>query len=102
MSQKIAMPSGRAIQPWEVLEMNLLSPGVKSLANNGYMSLIASKFSIIPSAFPSPSKQVDGVARQRVQLCLTLETPEAMGGKGGQEVTVDVTKAMCRRLRANI
>ena len=63
-SQKIAMLRGRALEPWDILEMDLLSLGVKSLDKNEYLLQVADKASRFPFAFPLPSKQADGVAWQ--------------------------------------
>lgn len=36
-SQRIAMYPGRAIQPYNVLDMDLMSPGDESLGSNEYL-----------------------------------------------------------------
>ena len=91
----------RALQPWDVLEMDFMSLGVKSLTNNEYLLLVVDKASRFPFAFPLPSKQADGVARQLLQLCLTFGVPKAIRCDGGKEFNAIVIQHLCRWLRAD-
>lgn len=94
------MLSARAIQPWKVLEMDLRSWGVRSLANSEYLVLVVDEASLFLFAFPLSSNQVNGVGRQLPRLCLTFEALIAVRPDRGQELTADVIQALCIRLRA--
>ena len=59
----------------------------------------ASKF---PFGFPLETKQVVGVARVLVELCLTYGVPKTVRCDGGSEFVAEVVKHLCRWLRANI
>ena len=96
------MLAGRAIQPWDVLEMDLMSLGVKSLSNNEYLLLVVDKASRFPFGFPLSSKQADGVARQLLQLCLTFGVPKAIRCDGGKEFDAVVIQHLYRWLKADI
>lgn len=82
------MLPGQAIQPWDVLEIDLMSPDVKSLANNECLPVVVEKASRFPLAFPSPSNQTDGMARQLLQWCITFGLPRAIRANGGWEFTL--------------
>ena len=101
-SQQIAMLPGRAIQPWEVIEIDLMSVGVESLSHNKYLLLVVDKASRFPFAYPLPSKQADGVARQLLELCLTLGVPKVIRSDGGGEFEARCIQHLCRWLRADI
>ena len=101
-SQQIAMLPGRAIQPWEVIEIDLMSVGVESLSHNKYLLLVVDKASRFPFVYPLPSKQADGVARQLLELCLTLGVPKVIRSDGGGEFEARCIQHLCRWLRADI
>ena len=101
-SQRIAMLPGRAIEPWEVLEVDLLRIGTPSLAGNKYLLLAVDKASKFPFAYPLPSKQAEGVARHLMQLCLTLGITKVIRRDGGGEFDARCIQHLCRWLRADI
>ena len=101
-SQKTAMMPGHPVEPWEVLEMDLLKMGATSLAGNSHLLLVVDKGSKFPFAFPIPSKEAEGVARHLLQLCLMFGVPHAVRTDGGGEFNSTVVKHLCRWLHADI
>ena len=96
------MLPGRAIEPWEVLEVDLMRIGTQSLAGNKYLLLVVDKASKFPFAFPLPSKQAEGVARHLMQLCLTLGIPKMIRYDGGGEFDARCIEHLCKWVRAYI
>ena len=43
-SERVAMLPGRAIGPWEVMGMHLMSVGTESLSRNKYLLLVVDRF----------------------------------------------------------
>ena len=43
-SERVAMLPGRAIEPWEVMEMHLMSVGTERLSRNKYLLLVVDSF----------------------------------------------------------
>lgn len=70
--------------------MDLMNQGVKSLTSNEYLLFILDKVLMYPFAFPLSSKQVDGVASQLLQLCLSFGIPNAIRADRGREFIPDV------------
>ena len=101
-SQQIAMLPGRAISPWEVLEVDLMRAGTVSNTGNKYLLLVVDKASKFPFAYPLPVKQAEGVARHLMQLCLTFGVPKAIRCDGGGEFEARCIRHLCRWLRADI
>ena len=62
-NQQLALPPARAVEPWEILEVELLRIGTPSLAGNEYILLAVDKASKFPFAFPIPTKRTEGVAQ---------------------------------------
>ena len=58
-SQQLTLLSARAVEPWEVLEVDLLRIGTTSLAGNKYILLAVDKASKFPFAFPTPTKRAE-------------------------------------------
>lgn len=56
-SQNVATVPGQALQPWDVLKMDLMSSGVTSIANQKYVLLVDDRASRLPPTFPLPYKQ---------------------------------------------
>ena len=100
-SQQLALLPARVIEPWEVLEIDLLRIGTTSLAGNEYILLAADNASKFPFAFPIPTKKAEGVAQHILQLCLTLSIPRVLHSDGGREFNCDVVRHLCRWLRAD-
>ena len=101
-SQWVPMFPGRAIEPWEVMEMDVMSVGTESLGRNKYLLLVVDKASKYSFAFPLHSKQAEGVARHLLQLCLTLGVPQVIGSDGGGEFEASCIQHLCRWLKAII
>ena len=101
-NQQLALLPARAIEPWEILEVDLLRIGTTSLAGNEYILLAVDKASKFPFAFPIPTKKAEGVAQHLLQLCLTFGIPRVLRSDGGREFNCDVVKHLCRWLRADI
>ena len=100
--QQLALLPARAVEPWEVLTVDLLRTGTTSLAGNEYILLAVDKASRFPFAFPIPTKRAEGAAQHLLQLCLTLGIPRVLRSDGGREFNRDVVKHLCRWLRADI
>ena len=101
-SQQVALLPARAVEHWEVIEIDLLRIGGTSLSGNDYMLLAVDKASKFPFAFPLSSKKAEGVARHLLQLCLTFGVPRVIRSDGGREFEYDVVKHLCRWLKADI
>ena len=101
-SQRVAMLPERAIEPWEVMEIDLMSVGTESLSGNRYLLLVVDKASKFPFAFPLPSKQAEEVARHLLQLCLTFGVPRVVRSDGGGEFEARCIQHLCRWLKADI
>lgn len=82
-SQHISILPGRAIQQWEVIEINLMCVGVESLSGEKHSLLVFDKASRLHVAYPLPSKQVEGVVRHLLELYLTLGIPKVTRSNGG-------------------
>ena len=61
-NRQLALPPARAVEPWEILEVELLRIGTTSLAGNEYILLAVDKASKFPFAFPIPTKRAEGIA----------------------------------------
>lgn len=85
------MLPGRSVQPLDILEIDLMSLGVKSITNNEYILFMVDKAPQFPFAFLFSSKNSDGVPRQFLQLCLTFGIPKAIRADGGRKVTADIS-----------
>ena len=79
------MSPGRAVDPWEELEMDLLAIDTTSLTNNKYVLLIVDRASKFPFGFPLPTKQAESVSRILAELCLTFGVPRKIRCDGGKE-----------------
>lgn len=101
-SRKAAMMPGRRAEPWDELEIDLLTLDVKSDSDNKYVLLVVDKASGFPFGFPLPSKQAVGVARILVELCLTFGVPRMIRCDGGSEFRADVVTHLCKWLKADI
>lgn len=95
------MTPGRTVQPWEELEMDLLSIDTTSQANNEYVLLIVDRASNLPFGFPLPAKQGESVARIPAELCLTFGVPRKIRRDGGREFMAEVVTHLCRFLKAD-
>ena len=101
-SQRIAMLPARFLSPWEVLEMDLQEMRMPSETGNHILLLVVDRATRFPFAFPLPSKEAIGVARNLLQLCLTFGVPVSIRSDGGSEFTAAVVQHLCRWLRATI
>ena len=61
-SQEIATMPGRTVEPWETLEVDILSMGTTSRTGNKYIMLLVDRASRFPFAFPLPSEGSKEVA----------------------------------------
>ena len=43
-SQRVAMLPGRAIEPWEVMEIDLMNVGTEGLSRNKYLLVVVDSF----------------------------------------------------------
>ena len=89
------MLPGRAIEPWEVMEMDLMNMGTESLSRNKYLLLVVDEASKFPFAFPLPSKQAEEVARHLLQLCLTFGVLRVIRSDGGGEFEAGCIQHLC-------
>lgn len=94
-SQNVAMPFGKPIEPWDVLEMNLMSLAVATLTGEEYFSLDVDKASKLMFTFPLPSKQANGVAHHLLQPCLTSSAPKTISADSARELPADVIQSLC-------
>ena len=101
-NQQLVLLPARAVEPWKVLEVDLLRIGTTSLAGNEYILLAVDKASKFPFVFPIPTKRAEGVAQHLFQLCLTFGIPRVLRSDGGREFNCDVVRDLCRWLRADI
>lgn len=62
------LPGDHAIQPWEVLESDLMCAGVTFMAHRDNPLLAVDKAFKFPFTFPIPSKQANGVTRELLHL----------------------------------
>ena len=95
-SQQVALLPARAVEPWEVLEIDQLGIGRTSLSGNDYLLLAVDKASKFLFAILLPSKKAVGVARHLLQLCLTFGVLRVISSDGGREFECDVVKDLCR------
>lgn len=77
------MLPGHAIQPCEVLDINLIRIGITSLTSNKCSRLAVDKTSNFPFAFPFPSKQAEELAHEPLPLCQTFGVPKVIRCDGG-------------------
>lgn len=96
------MMPGRAIEPWEELQMDILKIDTRSLSGNKYILLLVDRASKFPFGFLLPSKETVGVARILNELCLTFGVPKNICCDGGGEFGSQVVTHLCRWLRADI
>ena len=82
-NQQLALLPARAVEPWEILEVDLLRKGTISLAGNEYILLAVDKASKFLFAFPIPTKKA-GVVQYLLQLCLTFGIPRVLRSDGGR------------------
>ena len=81
---------GRAVEPWETLEVDNLSIGTTSQIGNKYVLLVVDRASRFPFAFPLPSKGTKKVARIFTNLCLTFGVPRNFRSDGGGEFRSEI------------
>ena len=96
------MTIGRALQPWDELQMDILRIDVPSQSGHMYILLVVDRASKFPFGFPLESKKADGVARRLLELCLTFGVPKCISCDGGKEFTAEVVAHVCRWLNAEI
>ena len=101
-SQKIATMPGRAVQPWETLQVDILSMGTTSRTGNKHILLVVDCASRFPFAFPLPSKGTKEVARILANLCLTFGVPRNFRSDGGGEFRSEILKPLCHWLKARL
>ena len=101
-SQQLALLPARAVEPWEVLEVDLLRIGTTSLDGNEYILLAVDKAAKFPFAFPILTKKAERVTQHILQLCLIFGIPRVLRSDGGRESNCDVVKHLCCWLRADI
>ena len=93
-SQKIATIPGRAVEPWETLEVDMLSMGAISRAGNKYVLLVVDRASRFPFRFILPSKGTKEVARILANFRLTFGVP--------RNFRSDVLKSLWHWLKARL
>ena len=93
-SQKIATMPGQAVQPWETLQVDILSMGTTSRTGNKHILLVVDCASRFPFAFPLPSKGTKEVARILANLCLTFGVPRNFRSDGGGEFRSEILKPL--------
>ena len=98
-SQKIATMPGRAVEPWETLEVDILSMGTTSRTGNKHILLAVDRASRFPFAFPLPSKGTKEVARILANVCLTYGVPRNFRSDGGGEFRSEILKSLCHWLK---
>ena len=101
-SRRIAMLPGRALEPWDELQMDILKIDVPSQSGNLYILLVVDRASKFPFGFPLKSKQAIGVARKLTELLLTFGVSKCISCDGGREFSAEVVQHVCRWLQADI
>ena len=101
-SRKLAMTPVRAVDPWEELEIDLLTIDTTSRSNNKHILLVVDRASKFPFGFPLPTKEADGVARILAELCLTFGVPRKIRSDRGKEFRAQVVTHLCKWLKADI
>ena len=101
-SQKIATMTGRAVEPWETLEVDILSMGTTSRTGNKHILLVVDRASRFPFAVPLPSKGTKKVARILANLCLAFGVPRNIRSDGGGEFRSEILKSLCHWLKARL
>ena len=92
----------RAVDPWEELEIDLLTINTTSRSNNKHILLVVDRASKFPFGFPLPTKEADGVARILAELCLTFGVPRKIRSDRGKEFRAQVVTHLCKWLKADI
>ena len=101
-SQKIATMPERAVEPWDTLEVDVLSMETASRTGNKYVLLVVDRASRFPFAFPLSSKGTKEVARILANLCLTFGVPRNFRSDGGGEFRSEILKSLCHWLKARL
>ena len=101
-SQKIPTMPGRAVEPWETLEVDILSMGTTSWTGNKHILLVVDRASRFPFAFPLRSKGTKEVARTLANLCLTFGVPRNFRSDGGGEFRSEILRSLCHWLKARL
>lgn len=96
------MMPARLLQPWEVLEMDLLDMKVNSKSGNRYLLLVVDRASKFVLAYPLPSKEALGVSHKLVQLLLTFGLPLSIRSDPGCEFLAEVVRYLWRWVRVSL
>ena len=84
------MLPARYLEPWEVLEVDLLTIPNTSESGNEYSLVVVDKASRFLFTYPLPSKESQGSARILLDLCLTFVVPSFIRADGRGEFTASV------------
>ena len=79
------MLPARYLEPWEILEVDLLRIPNKSETGNEYLLPVADKASRFLFAYPLPSTGAQGIACLLLDLCLTSGVLSFIRADGGGE-----------------
>ena len=103
-SQKIATMPGRAVEPWETLEVDILFIETISRAGNKFILLVIDLASRFLFAFLLPSKGTKELGRILTNLCLTFiyRVLRSFHGDGGGEFRLEILKSLHHRLIARL
>ena len=93
-SQKIATIPGRAVEPWETLEVDVLFMGTTSRTGNKHILLVVDRASRFPFAFSLLSKGTKEVA--------SIGVPRNFCSDGGGEFRSEILKSLCHWLKARL
>ena len=91
--------SGRAVEPWEILEVDILSIGTTPRAGNKYVLLVVDRDLRFPFGFPLPFKGAKEVSRILANLCLTFGVPRNFRSDGEGEFRSEILKSLCHWLK---
>lgn len=75
-SRQMTMRPGRAVDPWDGVEIDLLVIGATSHSQNKYILPRVNRAPRFLFGLSLPSKQADRVARMLAGFCLTFGVPQ--------------------------
>ena len=101
-SHKTLMKTPKLLQPWEVLEIDLLDMKHPTVNGNRYILIVVDKASRFLSATPVPSKEAKGVAAALLKLLCALGVPREIRSDAGREFKANVVHRLCQWMKVQI
>ena len=96
------MMPGRAVKPWETVEVDIWPMGTPSRAGIKYVLLVVNRASRLPFGFSLPFKGTKDVAWSFPNVCLAFGAPRNFCNDGKKEVWLEILKSFHHWLKARI